>query len=319
MDTSNKGAMIRRFIAMGLTLLALLFMFWPAIASVKAEERHEYIEAQEWWKEYKKEHKKSEMINEAVEGFMDDGFSKSDAKKAANASYTVQDISDNTDYSLAQLRSLYSASATLYALYEKYNRNRYYSSSDSDRAAFGVAMAVLLNISFWSLLVIGIGAMVLYFFNKTRALGIVFTVLAFLNSLYVIIMLAGINEMKGDITVPGASMFLIPMFALAACIVYKRTATKKAAPARAYAPANPQPVNNYAQPMNGQWAQPQPAGNQWSQPQPRPVNNYAQQPANNPWEQPQRTAEEPTWFCPACGAKNPKSAGFCSNCGTKLS
>ncbi len=293
MDTSNKGAMIRRFIAMGLTLLALLFMFWPAIASVKEEERHEYIEEQEWWKEYKKGRTKSEMINDAAEGFMNYyGFSRSDAKKAANASYTVRDISDNTDYSLAQLRSRFSASATLYSLYEKYNMNRYYSSSDSDEAAFGVAMAVLLNISFWSLLVIGIGAMVLYFFNKTRALGIVFTVLAFLNSLYVIIMLAGFKGMDGDITVPGASMFLIPMFALAACIVYKRTATKKAAP------ANPQPVNNYAQPMNGQWSQPQPVNNQWSQPQPQ-------------------QAETSLWTCPVCGAKNPTSAGFCASCGTK--
>ncbi len=305
---NNKTAMIRRFIAIGLTLLAILFMFLPAIAAVDSDHYDDAVEEWKEWKEYKKDHSKSEMIKDATESYKDYyDMSTSDAKRMANAAYTANNIESRPNFSLAQLRTYFSALTTEFTLIEK---NGSISFLDSDYVGFVVAMAILLNLTFWPMLIFGIGAMVLYFFNKTRALGVVFAVFAFLNALVVIIFLAVSKSKEGSITAPGAMMFLMPMFALASCIVYQRSKPAKKG-------------RLAAQPMNNQWTQPQ-ANNQW-----------AQQPAEAVWTCPvcggknpvtagfcancgtKQPAKQTDWFCPVCGSKNPVTAGFCANCGTK--
>lgn len=96
---------------------------------------------------------------------------------------------------------------------------------------------------------------------------------------------------------PGAAMFLLPIFSLAACILYKRDSSYSGA----FPVKQPLAENTYV-------------------PQ-QPVNRAVyvpQQPVNRAAYVPQQTAapEAPAeWICVSCNAKNDPSVAFCPYCG----
>ena len=123
---------------------------------------------------------------------------------------------------------------------------------------------------------------------------------------------------------PGVGLFLLPIGALAGCIVYKRD--------RSYAGVLPPRVEKPAQPPRSKArrsapqapAQPyRPAPQAPAQPY-RPAPQAPVQPPRQPAPQPAAPVYAPaapvqdgSWTCPSCGQKNDPESNFCCQCGSR--
>ncbi|MBR0507951.1 MAG: zinc-ribbon domain-containing protein [Clostridia bacterium] len=116
------------------------------------------------------------------------------------------------------------------------------------------------------------------------------------------------------IVYPGVAGVLLPLFSLAASILYKRdTSYKGAFPPRAV----PQPTEIHSEPVT------QPTVNGWSCPNCASANPENAQfcpscGAPKPSPEPEPVSEEKPAFCPNCGSKLEGDMVFCPNCGSKL-
>lgn len=280
--------MIRRMVAIALTALSILFLFWPAMVSVDADKRDQYAETYKVYKEdIKEEGGRSKVVSDYTNQLKSIGYSSSDAKALANASITETLLGYKPDKSLSELRTFFSAMMTEYTIGKKHNN---IIDDNNDMVNLVRACSILFNVFFWALLAAGIAAIALYLFNKTRAAGVAFAVIAVLNTIWVVILLVILKGVGSDMTAPGASVFLLPIFAIAACIVYQRDPNAKGLfSMRAVAPQPPVGNSQYRTQQTDQ----------------KPENPFMDR------------ANEAFWTCPVCGNKNSASAGFCAGCGTK--
>lgn len=175
-------------------------------------------------------------------------------------------------------------------------------------------MGILLNVCFFGLILFSVLGIILMLLNKTKAANIWHTVLAFLTVALFVGYMIIVKEESGIKTGPGAALFLLPIFSLAASILYQQD--------RSYSTPFPQHV-----------AAPQQTPQYAYQPQQRPVQT-------NSWSCPNcgtQNADEARFcaacgtskpvaapaapaaqFCPNCGAPQDPGASFCQNCGTRL-
>lgn len=305
----NKTATIRLIIAIGLTLLTILFMFWPATASVEWSERTGYMWSQENWKQQKKDFSREQYC----EYLMDAGFSKADAKDAYHVLLNYRNSASKPDRSFWDLRTSLTSQIQSLHLQSKYGNEYFginYHYYDGTRIGVMYGFGIGFNILFWGMLILGVGAIVLYIFNKTRAVGILFAVFAFCTSMTVMAFLIVQKSMKDDITVPNVSMFLMPLFAIGSCIVYQRTKRFENKAKPSYETGNPQPINQtWKDPVKtpfidlSVWVCPACGKNNLTE------SNFC---ANCGTKKP-----DPGWICPACGKNNLAESNFCANCGTQ--
>ncbi|MBQ1820738.1 MAG: zinc-ribbon domain-containing protein [Clostridia bacterium] len=346
MNSVNNALLIRRFIAIGLVVLSLVCLFWPSVLGLRpGDYRDQSVDA---YKEQKKQVREMERDkDEGVEVYESNGFSPADAKKYVNAYISYLYIAIKPDISFSDLRTMMTASLTRTDLEDKYGIYSYESFSEEQKEdhVISVVFTILINVVFWGMLLFGVGAIVLMVLNKSKVLNVLLAVFAFLAVALAVFMIIYSNVQTNNVEdasqnpiAPGAGLFLIPIFALAACILYKQDKSyrgafpARTAPARAdeqppvnhtWNAAPQQPLNPWAsapqQPSNPQWGAQQPSNPQWGAQQPRQgawsdVSGWGEQPQSAP-QQPQ--AEVPTWTCPVCGTKNPTTVEFCPNCGTK--
>ncbi len=372
METSSlKGNLpqMRRFLAIGLTVLSLLFLFWPSMAAVNSEVRADYI---------KEETKKYQGDSDNGSYYTSNPFSKADARAMANAEWLATATTGRAEFSFLQVRNGLSAGATELALMEKYAKKQWeenyrewrsnYSepytvyNSNGERVAvssykeyvkvtrptetkklysFINTYSVLVNILFFALLACGIVTLVLYAMGQTRITGIVFAALTVVADIVFIIMLSYIKKNDdifgysafGNVTAPGASMFLLPIFTLAACILYQPSKkTKRVKPRRAPHPAPATgelftdttgyvpPVKTNENPFTESTGYMPPVKTDENpfteapRPEPRPVQNVPDDPFT---EAPRPAAEG--WTCPSCNTTNRIEARYCTVCGMQRS
>ena len=155
-------------------------------------------------------------------------------------------------------------------------------------------LSVFVNVAFFGLIALAGVAIVLMLFNRSKAATVLHTVLAILTVLvfiayFVYYFIEYAEEMKSygaKLSIyPGVSAILIPVFSLAASILYKRDKSDRGA----------------FQPRTAQ----------------QPVFALAgvpQQPVTRAASVPQQPAE---WICASCNAKNDPAEPFCPYCGTK--
>lgn len=288
MDKNSKSVVIRRYVAIGLTLLTILFLFWPSVIIINRDSdawepitkytrkynREEYsrLFSDDWAKEYRRH----------------STVSAEDMKLAKEAGLEVYDLMEDDDYNASIFR--------LRGFVPKLMRF----AGDEDGEILSSAFTIILNSLFFTLIGLAVASALMMLFNQSRVFGILHVVLAFLTAAaFLVLGLSGViakNAASSHITIspvyPGAATFLLPAFALAAVIVYKRVKPGKAA-LKAAVP-DPQPVHTQ--------------------------QTFSQQPINPMWNQQPAEAQpqtEANWTCPSCNANNPASDGFCSYCGTK--
>lgn len=340
---------LRRFLAIGLTVLSLLFLFWPSIISIS--EGSYGISS----------------IEDTFNNLYEDGFgwSKADARAAANAVWAGQSVKFRTNihpsYSVLDLRDAYSAASTVCALDNKYekkeweernknnlplsmndnngNRVNIYSYNDYQKYmmannenykkqkqidSFNGAMAVLLNIVFFAMLAAGIAAIVLYAMNLSRIPGFVLAALTVATDIIVIIMMAVIKKQGTGFTAIGPAMILLPASAIAACFLYQPEKKEK----RAKAPRAPRParVTDSGTPFEesaGYVPPVKPTENPFETAQrtaPRSGVRFSQpsRPADNPFAEASRPAPvNASGFCRQCGQQIKPGSSFCPFCGGK--
>ena len=339
--------MMRGIIASVLTVLSLVCLFWPSMINLSASARENYfgpalddIETRfgsmdEYFDEFEEK---------AVDELKEAGYGTAKAKSLTSAMVEMEKVALTGKYSFFGVK-------TVIGFFDRFadelNRNSPLREMASKSSGFESLMemsdegatalkivSIVLNILLYGMLALGALAILMYLLGKNRVFGVLHTILAFLVALAFIgiVILANIgaardSRIEGDILAVGIGSVLMPLFALAACIVYKRDkkgAAPVEAPVQTFAPttAPQQPVNPWAsapqQPSNPQWGAQQPSNPQWGAQQPRQgawsdVSGWGEQPQSAP-QQPQ--AEVPTWTCPVCGTKNPTTTAFCPNCGT---
>ncbi len=284
MTTYRKSTTICRFIAVILTLLSLTSLFWPAMLNYSREYLADVKEDREDYYYYHYDH-----------------ITKADAKALANAE--IAPVYITGAYSFFSYRNFLSFYFMGQSMEDKYMKKDWDSKSLSSHyktyqdylnslskekkleRTTTIAGAIVGNVLFFGLLACGILAIILYSLNRTRAFGIIFAVLTLLADIFFIVVLIYMKHIKAPITAPGIGMFLMPLLAIAACIVYRRDR----GPVLSDAPTE-------------QTVQP-----------PHPFN-----PPSPPLaEMQQQNDEAAMWVCPVCGNSNPVSYGFCANCGTQ--
>ena len=181
-------------------------------------------------------------------------------------------------------------------------------SPESYRTYFTVEfiMAILVNVLFFGLIALAAVSVLLMFFNRSKTATVLHTVLSFVTVLvfvgYLVFSVLTILEesdtasYKVTITVyPGVSIILLPLFSLAASILYKKD--------RSYRGALP----TFA-------VQPLPeTGKAPEEPAPEP------EPVEAPEEPVCCHAEKPAApVCTNCGTKLREGVKFCYNCGAKV-
>ncbi len=173
-------------------------------------------------------------------------------------------------------------------LFEKFGENT--------ELTINLIMALFTNFAFFGLIALAGMSIILMLFNRSKAATVLHMILAFFTVLvfvayFVYYLITYAEEMNHygikEIVYPGAAAILLPLFSLAASILYKRDRSYRGAlPPRAV----PQPVNAAV-------------------PQQQAVRTAPVVP-----EAPEAPA---VWICPGCTAKNDPTETECPYCGTK--
>ncbi len=244
--------LVRRCLAIGLVLLSIMFLFWPTVVSTSSRLRNSWID---------------ERADRYVHEY---DCSESQARTIASLNL-ANSLRGLSVLDLRNTLTYYALHQSVEDAYKKDTRgedwfDNYLDTLRDDQKTertLNTLGGVCVNVFFFCMLAAGVAAIVLYALNKTRIAGIVFAVLAVLVVAvaigYMIYTNVSQNELldaknvsdkvwdlQHDPVAPGVSMFLIPIFAIASCIVYQRTGRKKtrapkakpaSAPAAPYAPA----------------------------------------------------------------------------------
>jgi hypothetical protein len=204
---------------------------------------------------------------------------------------------------------------------ETENIGRYFDLADYEpKAAILGVLGILLNVCFFGMIVFAALGVLLMLFNRSNAANVAHTCLAFLTVVIFIVYMILIKEISGMSFSPGAAMFLLPIFSLAASILYKRDMSYSGMfPVKQSAPAGQQPVYQpYVQPTVQPYA-PQPEAGGWICPScnsQNPENAKFCPGCGTPAPAPEPAFEAPS-FCPFCGTKLEPGSAFCPNCGAK--
>ena len=208
-------------------------------------------------------------------------------------------------------------------------------------SAARVAVAVILYFFFFAILLFAVAAIPMTLFNKSKVFHILLLVFSMIVGMIFlffgicgpIAVMASEGSLKVSPVNVGAASILIPVLSLAALIVYKRAKKPRPAPVvnnyysqqnyqPQYPPQNYQPQyppQNYQPQYPPQNYQPQYPPQNY-QPQYPPQNYgqpYPQQDYRQPYPQQEAESEPALWTCQVCGAKNPSTSMFCPNCGTE--
>ena len=172
---------------------------------------------------------------------------------------------------------------------------------ESTEMKISVILTIFLNVAFFGMIALAGMSIILMLFNRSKAATVLHTILAILTVLvfvayFAYYLITYAEEMKEygfkEIVYPGVAGVLLPLFSLAASILYKRDKSYKGIlPPRAAQPA-------YAAPAG----------------QP-PVTRFA--PASAPVVPPAAPKAPAEWICPSCTAKNDPTETECPYCGTK--
>lgn len=210
---------VRNILAIVLTVLAIVSLFWPSMIRYTNEAKE--MNAQE-----------REYMETQIEGITPEimqtqfGFSESDAKMMLK----LYKFALATEFSFNCLRDMVTttwkmAGSPMAGQMEK----------DTTKI---IILSIAMNVLFFGMIAAAAVAIVLYLLNRSRIGGIIFAVLAVLGAIaaLVYILYANSNSGMAALTV-GASMFILPIFAIAACILYKKEAKKEIEPAEEAAEA----------------------------------------------------------------------------------
>lgn len=314
--------MVRRVIAIVLTLLAAASLFWPSVVGLGS---------------------KYQAMVDANQDYYDSGLVDRILERQAKYAVRQYDISDveTVEKDLNKLFNMGRDGALTVFEMEKVMliANRYvaaikdslkelrdridtYGAPDSvirqvkstekylTYAKIGV---IVYNVLFFGMLAFCLMSVILMVFGKP-ALNVIHTVFAFLLTGVFTAAIIVLNHYShsqdfcraveltfyakqtgyANLLAPGISLFVTLPLSLAATIIYKRSRGPKAAKIAA------QPAPVCAAPVT-------------QQPAAQPITRQPVQQPAAPQPEAQPSDE---WICPACTAKNPKSAPFCEYCGT---
>lgn len=308
----KKSLLIRRIIAIALTVLAAASLFWPSMIRLNSDYREMLNAKLSQIPPYELERSLQRNARDIASKLSADPQKVlSDMKKlygiVKDGSVTAYELQQSAliggGYS-DQVKAMIDQQLS-YRIYDSYYDAYTYQTIPAaetykNYVTYAKIGVIVYNVLFFAMLACCLLSIVLMILNK-RALNVLHTVFAFLligaftaaiilsnrytkGSFY---SLFGSSRYYGEYEVsipnpfvPGVSLFLTPILSLAACILYRRGSKEKAA-APAYTSA-------YAPAYTPAW-QPQPVA-----PQPEPVKD---------------------WTCPCCNAKNPLDADFCEYCG----
>lgn len=179
-------------------------------------------------------------------------------------------------------------------------------------------ISIITNIAFFGMIGLAAAAVIAMALNKTKS----FTAFHFfLSFFYFFVCIIAVGKSNSDDSVfayglsCGPSMFLIPIFSLAACIIYQEDDGQRSTSPQ----DNPWIKGTYQKKDNTQrlsdtesqtnsnrsvWTCPR-CGTRNNENEMKCVNCYTRKPV----------VEEQGWTCPKCHANNETRANFCLNCG----
>jgi hypothetical protein len=254
---------LRNFLAIVLTLLSVFCLFWPPVLKYSDSYR-------------------SDQKKPLIEKYNQSGFSDADAKDYVDA------LEGDKTYTLFNARKAAHLKAVGYEMIEKYQSGK---TGDTDSAIFN---DIALNVLFFGLILTGLAACVLYFLKITRIGGIVHLAFSVVLLIGCGIMLLFMRETKNTLS-PSVGMFMIPLLALAGCLLYK-------------------PEKPVEEPI------PDPAANAPKAPETwtcskcgvaNPMDEMFCVSCGTPKESSRRS------FCAYCGAPLRAGAPFCTSCGKR--
>ena len=220
---NQRSVQIRRFVAIGLTLLSILCLFWPSAVAIsseasKTEEFAQLVGLSD-----------AEGLNAVKDILYQDNGGYNEVEKypelteKAERSFLAffRAIRDGK-LSYFDVRTI--ATSLLGTMADVIRVAKPQSGSFSNLSpAIPTAGSVTVNVLFFLMIAFGVGSVLMMLFNKSRVFGVLLTVLAFLFAGIMLMFLLVIPDDHGvKVLLPGASLFLLPVCSLAACIVYKR-------------------------------------------------------------------------------------------------
>ncbi len=219
---SSTSIRIRRFLAIILIMMSFVCLFWPTIINVSWDSRDEYVQRAEEYQKEIKDKSRNDRLVDLKQTFQNTGMSKGDAKKAADSLLTVTEYNTKTGFSFWELRTYFSAYMTYLSVMESNGKAVHSNPSEKDMEQLYFVFGIALNVLFFLLPVLGIGAIVAYFFNRTQAAGYVYAGFALLTAGALAALMIILKERDSDLTAPGVALFLLPLLAIASSIVYRR-------------------------------------------------------------------------------------------------
>lgn len=318
--------LIRRFVAITLTILSVLALFWPSAIALGGTFRTEQkVRVQEYREELREEEGEyyrgyqAYIAHNVIQNLLTERIEraeKQDDPETAGALRTVsgaiQELVANKSIEMINrdfFSGLYTAFEDLGLSFEEIreiaaklpyyaDKSRELWPKDLEPFDSEIRMAKLgvigYNVLFFLVIALGVGAVILMFLNRTEVLTVLHAFFSLLLAglaigLWIILLINGEH-----LLIPGVSAFLTPIFAIAACFVYQRDKRCSGIfPKRAAAP----------EPAEGPVLQ-----------EPAEEPSYV---APLPQGQMKRQAPEPDeWVCPVCNGRNALSDRFCSYCGT---
>ena len=338
---------LRRFIAIVLTLLAVGALFWPSAIALGGTFRTDLKEAiepieEEWEnKSFKSEAKENEFLaprmNELVLGTLksvadsddedtrlwaeyiadvygsfgyEEGAFVKVSEKTSNAFLaTLFKSIRNLGFSFNEFRTV--ASGTTYFLDKMNESGMVEEEADKAMITYTKIGIICYTVLFFLLIALAAAAVVMMFLNRSKGFSVLFAVLASLLGCAFIAVWVFALVIGNHMLLPGIAAFLLPILSIAACIVYKLDKSYKGIfPKR----EKRQKREKREKPTR----EPQPAQQRGAQ--------YARR--EDRVRRPQESAFAPTaplfpdtgaeggWMCPLCGAKNLDAAKFCTKCGS---
>jgi hypothetical protein len=314
--------LIRRFVAITLTVLAVLTMFWPSAVALggtfRTEEKSRMQEYQrsledfaddDPYAEYMRAYAAYSDIRMLLETRIEKAEKQGDSE-TARALRTVEDALEelNANRSIEKInRTFFSG---VFAAFEdlgvSFEEAReilsglpYYTDKsrelwpdeikpfDSELKAVKIG-AIGYNVLFFLVIALGAGAVVMMLLNRSGVVTLLHAIFSLLLAglaigLWVILLIKGEN-----LLIPGVSAFAMPIFAIAACFVYRRDKNCKGVFPKRTA---------------------------------EPVTETAETPVEAPVsrEQMQQLQEEPAqdeWICSVCNGRNALTDETCAFCGS---
>lgn len=225
---SERSTAVRRWIAIALTLLSILSLFWPAAAALNREaasgsefaamigktDEEGLASVKEFlYKDsggYREVEAFPELTEKAERSFLDFYHAVGDG---ALSFFDVRTVAAALLGTMADIVRVAQPKSGSFA---------------GISPAIPTAANVAVNVLFYGMIVFGVLAVLMMLFNKSRVFGVLLTVIAFLFAGVVLMLLIAIPDDHGvKAFTPGASLFLLPICSLLACIVYKRVKPPK--------------------------------------------------------------------------------------------